>query len=741
MTDRVREPLSEAEIADGLEWTIEPERYELIELGSARTGVATDRVAPGASAPDRLLIDRRGVLKLFAAMGGGLVVVATMPAPLAQESGRGGGQRPQTPTDLASWLHIDSRGRVTAYTGKVEIGQNIRTSLAQVIADELGVSLSAISLVMADTDLTPYDQGTFGSQTTPRMAPVLARAAATAREMLFDQAARIWNVSRRDLRAVDGRVEATDGRAIPFGELTQGRKLVGTASVEPAAAAAWKLRGTAARKVNGRDIVTGAHLHTPDLVRPGMLIGRVVRPPAYLATMRGVDDAGARATAGVTVVRQGDFIGVVAPNERAAARAADAIRIDWNDPPPQPSSETIYRHLTPEAMPGGGTPRLRGDVDSARAGAARVIQATYRIPYIAHVPLEPRAAVAEWSQGKLTVWTGTQRPFGVRAELMTEFGLSEQQVRVIVPDMGSGYGGKHTGEQAIEAARLARAAGRPVKLVYTRAEEFAWGYFRPAGVIEVIAGVDVAGRLTSWQFTNWNAGASGLPTPYAVANAREEFRQSPSALRQGSYRGLAATANHFAREMHMDAIARALGVDAVEFRLRHLDASSPPAARMRAVLTTAAEKCGWPRASRADRALGIACGTEKGSYIATAAELAKAAGGFIVERLVVVFECGAIVNHDGLRNQVEGAIVQGLGGALFEAVRFAGGRILNGTMRSYRVPRFRDVPPIDIVLVDRPDLPSAGAGETPIVCVAPAIGSAARAFGRVDDCLPVALRS
>jgi isoquinoline 1-oxidoreductase len=740
MTDRVRGPVREAVSSDRLEWTIEPERYELIELASARGGVATDRVAQAVSLPDRLPIDRRVVLKLFAAMGGGLVVVATMPAPLAQESGRGGGQRSQTPTDLASWLHIDSRGRITAYTGKVEIGQNIRTSLAQVIADELCVSLSAISLVMADTDLTPYDQGTFGSQTTPRMAPVLARAAATAREMLFDQAARMWSVPRRDLRAVDGRIEATDGRAIPFGELTQGRKLVGTASVEPAAAAAWRLRGTAARKVNGRGIVTGAHLYTPDLARPGMLIGRVLRPPAYLATMRRVDDAGARAIAGVTVVRQGDFIGVVAPNERAAARAADAIRIDWNDPPPQPSSETIYRHLTRGLMPGGGTPRVRGDVDSARVGAARVIEATYQIPYIAHVPLEPRAAVAEWSQGKLTVWTGTQRPFGVRAELMTAFGLSEPQVRVIVPDMGSGYGGKHTGEQAIEAARLARAAGRPVKLVYTRAEEFAWGYLRPAGVIEVIAGVDAAGRLISWQFTNWNSGASGLPTPYAVANAREEFRQSPSALRQGSYRGLAATANHFAREMHMDAIARALGVDAVEFRLRHLDASSPPAARMRAVLTTAAEKCGWPRPSRADRALGIACGTEKGSYIATAAEVAKAPGGFSVERLVVVFECGAIVNPDGLRNQVEGAIVQGLGGALFEAVRFAGGRILNGTMRSYRVPRFRDVPPIDIVLVDRPDLPSAGAGETPIVCGAPAIGRAARTFGRVDDCLPVALR-
>jgi isoquinoline 1-oxidoreductase len=339
------------------------------------------------------------------------------------------------------------------------------------------------------------------------------------------------------------------------------------------------------------------------------------------------------------------------------------------------------------------------------------------------------------------VWTGTQRPFGVRAELMAAFGLSERQVRVIVPDMGSGYGGKHTGEQAVEAARLAKAAGRPVKLVYTRDEEFMWGYARPAGVIDVRAGVDAGGRLVCWEFENWNSGASGLATPYTVPNRRELFQAADSPLRQGSYRGLAATANHFAREMHMDAVARALGVDAVELRMRHLDASRPAGARLRAVLAAAAEKIGWPRPPRADRALGIACGTEKGSYVATAAELSRTTGGFRVERLVAVFECGAIVNPDGLRHQVEGAIVQGLGGALFEAVRFADGRLLNGTMRAYRVPRFRDVPPIEIVLLDRPDLPSAGAGETPIVCVAPAIGSAARTFGRVAHRLPVTLEA
>jgi isoquinoline 1-oxidoreductase len=439
---------------------------------------------------------------------------------------------------------------------------------------------------------------------------------------------------------------------------------------------------------------------------------------------------------GVVVVRDADFAGVVAPSERLASRAAAAIRAGWRLPAGTPSSATVYEHLKGHETAGGrgSAPIEAGDVRAARAAAARTYEARYHIPYIAHVPLEPRAAVAEWHDGRLTVWTGTQRPFGVRAELASAFHLPEERVRVIVPDTGSAYGGKHTGEHAVEAARLARAAGRPVKLVWTRKEEFSYGYFRPAGVIEVAAGVDAAGRLTSWEFDNWNSGGSAIRTPYEVPNQRIQFHAADSPLRQGSYRGLAATANHYVREMHMDALARALGRDPVEYRLQHLKDE-----RMRAVLAAAAQKSGWPKPSAAGRALGIACGTEKGSYVATAAEVSRGEGGFTVERLVVAFECGAIVNPDGLQNQVEGAVVQGLGGALFEAIEFAGGAITNGSMARYRVPRFQDVPPIDVLLLDRKDLPSAGAGETPIVCVAPAIGAAVRTFGQVRNELPVRL--
>jgi isoquinoline 1-oxidoreductase len=636
-------------------------------------------------------------------------------------------------------VQVDGQGRVTAFTGKTEIGQNVRTSLAQAVADELRVPLMAVTMTMADTDLVPYDAGTFGSQSTPRMAPLLARAAAAAREMLIDRAAALLQIDRQALQANDGRISDARGRSIPYAELTKDQTLTGVVAADTAVAApsAWRVRGREAKKTNGRAIVTGQHAFTPDLTRPGMLIGRVLRPDGYTGTVVSVDDGRARSMPDVSIVRDGNFVGVVARTERAARRAAAALRVEWSTPGNQPSSTTIYEHLKSSPAPAGGRggrPTLTGDVAAARAAAARTFDATYRIPYIAHVPLEPRAAVAEWTEGKLTVWCGTQRPFGVRAELAEAFRLSEDRVRVIVPDTGSAYGGKHSGEHAIEAARLAKAAGKPVKLVWTRAEEFSFGYARPAGVIDVKAAVDGNGRLTAWEFDNWNSGASAIATPYAVENKRIQFHPASSPLRQGSYRGLAATANHYAREMHMDAIARALKADAVEYRLRHLEDE-----RMRAVLEAVAKEAGWPGTGGAGRALGIACGTEKGSYVATAAEVSHVSAGFKVERLVVAFECGAIVNPDGLRNQVEGAIVQGLGGALFESLEFSGGRLTNGTMEQYRVPRFKDVPRIEILLLDRRDLPSAGAGETPIVCVAPAIGSAARGIGTVALALPVQL--
>jgi isoquinoline 1-oxidoreductase len=329
--------------------------------------------------------------------------------------------------------------------------------------------------------------------------------------------------------------------------------------------------------------------------------------------------------------------------------------------------------------------------------------------------------VAKWDGDNLTVWTGTQRPFGVRGQLAEAFRIPEDQVRVLMPDTGSGYGGKHTGETAIEAARLARAAKRPVKVVWTREEEFAWAYFRPAGVMDVMSGVRADGTIAAWEFHNYNSGSAGIRSYYNIPNQRIAFHATRSPLRQGSYRALAATANHFARESHMDELAHALKMDSLEFRLKNLKDE-----RLRAVFEAAAKKFDWGKTNASGQGFGMGGGYEKLGNIATFVEVNvdRTTGEVKVVRIVSAFECGAIVNPDNLRNQIEGSNVQGLGGALFEAIEFENGKILNGRMSEYRVPRFRDLPIIETVLLDRKDLPSAGAGECPIVGLAPAIANA-----------------
>jgi isoquinoline 1-oxidoreductase len=320
------------------------------------------------------------------------------------------------------------------------------------------------------------------------------------------------------------------------------------------------------------------------------------------------------------------------------------------------------------------------------------------------------------------VWTGTQRPFGVREELAHAFSIPESQVRVIHPDMGSGYGGKHTGEAAIEAARLSKAAGKPVKVVWTRQEEFTWAYFRPAGVIEIRAGAAKDGRLSAWEHHNYNSGPAAIGTPYDVPNQLIQYHPGRSPLRQGSYRSLAATANNFARESHMDSVAHAAGVEPLEFRMKNLSDD-----RLKAVMHAAADKFGWGREQSTEgRGFGIACGTDKGGCVAACAEveIEPLHKRIRVRRVVQAWESGAIVNPDGLRNQNMGAIVQGMGGALFERILFANGKIENPHFAQYRVPRFMDTPEVEIVLVDRKDLPSAGAGESGLICIAPAIANA-----------------
>jgi isoquinoline 1-oxidoreductase len=687
----------------------EPERYEF------------------SSAPiHQFELARRDFFKI---LGAGIAVFVVAKEALAgQETvpGHRSFHSEELPKEITSWLHIGEDGAITGFTGKAEMGQNIRTSISQTIADELRVPFESVRLVMADTSLTPFDAGTFGSRTTPTMTPQFRRVAEAARDLLIGVAAKEWNVAPEGLVAADAKVtDPVSKRSLSYAELARGKTLAQNLPAEDPVtpAAEWKIAGMPLAKVDGRAFVTGGHQYTTDIRLEGLLYGKVLRPPSFGATISTYDDSAPKAIPGAFVVRDGDFVGVAAPSAHEAKKALDAIRVQWKEVP-QISSKEIFSYLKKNAEPTSNerSRRLKGSMDEGLAAAAHRLDATYNVAYIAHAPLEPRAAVAQWGDGKLTVWTGTQRPFANRDELAAVFHVPESSVRVIVPDTGAAYGGKHTSDAAIEAARLARAAGKPVKVVWTREEEFTWAYFRPAGVIEVKSGITGDGKLTAWEFHNYHSGSSGIETPYEVANQRIEYHQVPLVLRSGSYRGLAATANHFARETHMDALAHVARVDPLEFRLGNLSDT-----RIRAVLEAVAKSFGWPRKkTQPGQGFGIACGAEKGSYVATCAEVAvdKASGAVRIVRVVEAFECGAIVNPDGLRNQVVGAIIQGLGGALFEAVEFENGRIQNAHFASYRVPRFRDVPEVEAILLDRKDIASAGAGETPIMAVAPAIGAA-----------------
>lgn len=681
-------------------------------------------------APYCFALDRRQALKL---VGAGVFVAVTVDA-TAQESGRrGAASAEEAPPDVAAWIHVAEDGRVEVFTGKAEVGQNIRTSLTQAVADELRVEPATITMVMADTARTPYDMGTFGSRTTPYMAPQLRRAAAAARQAILELAAVAWSVDVASLDAAGGQVRhAASGRTAAYGELTRGQAIARAIGPTPPVLpdrAAWSVAGRSHAKIDGKDFVTGRHAFPSDVSRPGMLHGAVVRPVAIGATLRNADTAAVPPTVPARLVKDGSFLGVTAADAATARKAAGLVGATWQSPGPI-SDRDLFATLKKT----GEKPEVvveAGSLADGRKAAATRVDATYTASPIAHVPLEPRAAVAEWSEGTLTVWTGTQRPFGVRAELAEAFHLPLDRIRVIVLDTGSAYGGKHTGEVALEAARLARAAGRPVRVRWTRAEEFSWAYVRPAAVIDVQSGLSADGRMAFWAFDTFNAGTAGIRSPYEVPHQRVAYVPSASPLRQGSYRGLAATANTFAREAHVDALAAAAGVDEVEFRLRHLKD-----ARLEGVLRAAAEAIGWGRTG--DAPAGIACGLEKGSYVATAVRATVEQGKVRLVRIACAFDCGAVVNPDGLENQVQGAIVQGIGGALFEAVEFGDGRITTNTLTRYRVPRFADVPPIQVVSVQPPGAPSVGAGETPLIALAPAIaGAVFRATGRRVRSLPI----
>lgn len=681
-------------------------------------------------------VNRRDFLEIA---GAGLLIVATAPWSDAQRGGEGGAGT------LETRLHIGEDGFITLLSGKIEEGQGALTELAMAAAEELRVPVDRIHMVMGDTHLTPNDGTTAGSGTTPRTVPLVRRAAATARDLLLAGASRQFSADAARLEVRDGAVQYA-GKTYAYADLARSPELAAAykqalpAGTTVTAAKDWQVLGKPQARMDIRELVTGAHRFPSDIVRPGMLYGRVLRAPSYGATLSSVDLAGAQKMPGVTAVCDGGFAGCAAPTTFAARKALAAISAtaQWKSVE-QPSSDGIFGYLKQHAR-AQERPQSqgRGSVEKGLAEARIRLKAAYQVPYVQHAPMEPRAAVAEWQNGRLTVWTGTSNPASVRQELAQTFGVAQDRVRVVVPHFGGGFGGKHTAEAATEAARLAKEAGKPVAVQWTRAEEFMWAYFRPAALIEVEAGLDAGNAISAWDFTNYNSGASAVNTPYRIPNTREQFVASDSPLRQSSYRVLAATANNFAREAFTDELAQAAGKDPLEFRLSHLDNE-----RLRDVLNAAAQRFGWAERRQKRRpgiGIGLACGTEKNSVAAACCEVEvdHATGVPRLIEVVQAFECGAILNPAGLRAQVEGCIMMGAGPAMREEILFQNGKVTNGRFATYRVPRFRDVPKLDVILLDRKDLESAGAGEAPIIAIAPAVANAVfDATGKPVHAMPI----
>src|SRR5688572_22806759 len=668
-------------------------------------------------------------------LGAGLLIAVVAPEGEAQQQqpgggrgNRGGGRGNPAPRPISARIHLGNDGTITVLTGKVECGQGARAQITQAAAEELRVAPERIRLVMADTALVPDDGITAGSRTTPSTLPAVRQACVAARNLLGDLAAQKWNVDRSGVEIRDGKIfHGAPPKELTYADVAAADAKALDKTVPPGVTLTrvedWKTMGKSVARPNARDLVTGAHQFPSDIRRPEMLYGKVLRPAGYGAKLASVDLAPAKAMKDVIAVQDGGFVAVAGPNTFAADQALDALAgaAKW-ETAPHVASKNLYDHLRKTAR--GGVPA--NPFGDELSKAAKKLKQTYNVAYVQHAPMEPRAAVAEWSADghSLTVWTATQAPPRVRGELVNAFKIPEDRVRVIVPDFGGGFGGKHTGECAVEAARIAKAAGKPVSLRWTRREEFTWAYFRPAAVIDAEATLDDKGAMTSWFYLNLNSGPSSIDPPYRTGKKRTQFIQCDAPLRHGSYRALASTANVFARECFMDELASLANQDPLAFRLAHIENE-----RLRNVLEAAAKQfdfAGRYKKKDPNVGVGIACGTEKGSYAAACAEAVvdPQKKSFTVRRICEAYECGAIMNPANLRAQVDGAMIMGLGPALAEEIRFEDGRLTNNEFSGYRVPRFADVPEIEVVLVNRPDLPSVGAGEAPVIPVAPAIANA-----------------
>ena len=675
-------------------------------------------------------VSRRKFLKIF---GGGIVVtvsandlLALQEAPVRRRFGR------TLPDDFNAFLRVGEDGRVTCFTGKIEMGQGVVTSLAQMLADELEVSLDSVEMVMGDTDLCPWDMGTFGSMSTRFFGPPLRAAAAEAREVLLEQAAEKLDVPVDQLMVSDGVVSITADpeKKISYGEIAKGQKIARRLDRKAVLESVENFT-IAGRPVNRTDAVakvTGDAKFSGDIRRKGMLYASLLRPPAHGATLGKVDASGIDAVAGAAMVVDGDLVAVLHETPDGAQRAIEKVVAAWETPELDLDEDTIFEHLL-KVAPAGEALERGGDLDVGMSVSNVEARHTYLDGYVAHAPLETHTAVAEIVDGRCTIWASTQTPFRLQTEAAEALGWPEDKVRVVPPFVGGGFGGKSANRQAIEAARLAKRTGRPVQVAWSRAEEFFYDTFRPAAVVKIDAGVGEGGRITYWDYKTYFAGSRGADHFYDIQHHRTVaapggWRGGPGThpFATGAWRAPGNNTNTFARESHIDILAVQAGIDPLEFRLRNLADK-----KMRQVLETTANRFGWLEAGApSGRGQGLALGIDAGTYVGLAVEVDvdQPTGKVTVKRMVCAQNMGLAINPEGATIQMEGCLTMGLGYALAEQVRFAGGEILDTNFDTYEIPRFSWLPEIETIIIDAEDDPPQGGGEPAIVVVGAAIANA-----------------
>jgi nicotinate dehydrogenase subunit B len=682
------------------------------------TSLSTQPVIPADG------LSRREFLKRMGLATGGIILYCTVGAPAAHARAPRNGMAANIPTDWNAFIRIGADNRVTCFVGKIEMGQGPITSFAQMAAEELDVAYDRVDMVMGDTDRCPWDAGTWGSLSTRYYGVFVKEAACEAKEILKALAAERLGCPPAQLAVKQGTVfdQHSPVKRLTYGELTRGkiieRHLATLPPLKPVEA--YTISGRPYSRRDAQAKVTGKALYSGDIKLAGMLYARIVRPPAHGARRTSVDASAVKKIIGARVIEDGELVAVLHPDPDKAQKALDLVKAQFEPPATGISDKTIFDHLLKNA-PAPSTAGQGGNLAIGGKASATLVEATYLNSYVAHAPLETHTALAAVEGRRMTVWASTQSPFGVRKQVAQALGWSEDRVRVITPFVGGGFGGKGTSHQALEAARLARIAGKPVKVVWSREEEFFYDTFRPAAVVKIRSGLDPAGRMVLWDYQVYFAGRRGCENFYDIPHHREmvygewHIGEGIHPFAVGPWRAPGANTNTFARDLHINLMAAKAGQDPLQFRLAHL--KDP---RMRSVLEVAAQRFGWqPAKPPSGRGVGISCGIDAETYVAAMAEIDvnKASGAIEVKRVVCAQDMGQVVNPQGATLQMEGCITMGLGYALSEEIHFSDGRLQDTNFDTYAIPRFSWLPAIETVLVPNPELPPKGGGEPAIICM------------------------